>query len=127
MKEHTRAFFNNEVDVHISLNKVLRHKFFFDQENQELRANQNLEGEHIGKYVTSERVFDCKKFSLDFMECLESALGKVDLSQGFRIGDKHRKFTMEPHHHQLRVPRHLQRHQGHLHPLPGQIQHHPRP
>merc|ERR1711971_285176 len=96
MKEHTRAFFNNEVDVHISLNRVLRNWFYFDQENQQLRASQNLEGEHIGRYVSKERVFDCKKFSLDFMECLESALCKVDLSQGFRIGDKHNKFTMEP-------------------------------
>merc|ERR1719234_1302861 len=96
MKEHTRAFFNNEVDVHISLNKVLRNKFFFDQDNQQLTANQNLEGEHIGKYVSIEQVFDCKKFSLDFMECLEKALGKLDLSQGFSIGNKHHKFTMEP-------------------------------
>merc|ERR1711971_1235486 len=96
MKEHTRAFFNNEVDVHISLNRVLKNWFYFDQDNQQLRASQNLEGEHIGRYVSKERVFDCKKFSLDFMECLESALGKVDLSQGFRIGDKHHKFTMEP-------------------------------
>merc|ERR1719239_2065606 len=96
MKEHTRAFFNNEVDVHISLNRVLKNWFYFDQDNQQLRANQNLEGEHVGRYVSNERVFDCKKFSLDFMECLENALGKVDLSQGFRIGDKHHKFTMEP-------------------------------
>merc|ERR1711971_1023971 len=96
MKEHTRAFFNNEVDVHISLNRVLKNWFYFDQDNQQLRASQNLEGEHIGRYVSKERVFDCKKFSLDFMECLESALCKVDLSQGFRIGDKHNKFTMEP-------------------------------
>ena len=96
MKEHTRAFFNNEVDVHISLNKRLRNWFYFDQDNQQLRANQNLEGEHIGKYVNNEQVFDCKKFSMDFMECLEGALDSVDLRQGFRIGDKHHKFTMEP-------------------------------
>ena len=31
MEEHTRAFFNNEVDVHISLNKILKDKFYFDQ------------------------------------------------------------------------------------------------
>ena len=45
IREHTRAFFNNEVDVHISLNKVLRNWFFFDQDNQQLRANKNLEDE----------------------------------------------------------------------------------
>ena len=74
-----------------------------------MRANQNIEGEHIGKYVNNERVFDCKKFSLDFMDCLENALGKVDLSQGFKIEEicckqcnkvtgqvTHHEFTMEP-------------------------------
>ncbi len=25
MKEHTRVFFNNEVDVHISLNRIIKH------------------------------------------------------------------------------------------------------
>ena len=96
MKENTRVFFNNEVNIHISLNKRLSNWFYFDQDNQQLRANQNLEGEHIGKYVNRERVFDCRKFSMDFMECLESALGKVDLSQGFHLGDMHHNFTLEP-------------------------------
>ena len=97
MKEHTRVFFNNEVDVHVSLNKVLHSKFYFDQDNQQLKANDNLvEGDHIKKYVSDQGIFDCKKYTFDFMECLEDALTKVDLSQGFKIGDKHHKFTMEP-------------------------------
>ena len=41
MKEHTRVFFNNEVDVHLSLNKILRNKFCFDQANQHLKAQNN--------------------------------------------------------------------------------------
>ena len=97
MKEHTRVFFNNEVDVHVSLNKVLRNKFDFDQTSPQLKANDNLvEGDHIKKYVSDQGIFDCKKYTFDFMECLEDALTKVDLSQGFKIGDKHHKFTMEP-------------------------------
>ena len=97
MREHTRVFFNNELDVHISLNKVLRNKFDFDQANQQLKANDNLvEGDHIKKYVSDQGIFDCKKYTFDFMECLEDALTKVDISQGFKIGDKHHKFTMEP-------------------------------
>ena len=97
MKEHTRVFFNNEVNVHISLNKVLRNKFYFDQDNQQLKANENLtEADHIRKYVSDQGVFDCQKYTFDFMECVEDALNKVDISQGFKIGDKHHKFTMEP-------------------------------
>jgi hypothetical protein len=97
MKEHTRVFFNNEVDVHVSLNKVLRTKFYFDQVNQQLKANDNLvEGDHIKKYVSDKGIFDCKKYTFDFMECLEDALTQVDINQGFKIGDKHHKFTMEP-------------------------------
>merc|ERR1711911_201483 len=58
MKEHTRTFLNNEVDVHISLNKVLRNKFYFDRVNQELKANDNLvEGDHIKKYVSDQGIF----------------------------------------------------------------------
>ena len=74
----------------IRLNKRLRNWFFFDENNQQLRANQDQEGEYIGRYT------NCKKISLDFLECLESVFGKVDLSQGFRLGDKHHRFTMEP-------------------------------
>merc|ERR1719234_176112 len=97
MKEHTRAFFNNEVDVHISLNKILKSKFYFDPINQQLKANEHLvEGDHIKKYVSDQGIFDCKKYTFDFMECLEEALNKVDISQGFKIGDKQHKFTMEP-------------------------------
>ena len=62
-----------------------------------LKANDNLvEGDHIKKYVSDQGIFDCKKYTFDFMECLEDALTKVDISQGFKIGDKHHKFTMEP-------------------------------
>ena len=95
MREHTRVFFNNEVDIHVSLNKVLRNKFYFDQDNQQLKANDNLvEGDHIKKYVSDQGIFDCKKYTFAFMECLEAALNKVDISQGFKIGDKHHNFTM---------------------------------
>ena len=96
MKEHTRAFYTNEVDVHISLNKILGKKFHFDQIHQQLKATENLdEKDHINKYVSNEGVFDCKKYSLGFMEYLEQALNQIDMSQGFRIGDKEHKFTME--------------------------------
>ena len=95
MKEHTTVFFNNE--VHVSLNKVPRNKFYFVQSNQQLKADDNLvEGDHIRKYVNDQGIFDCKKYTFDFMECLEDALTKVDISQGFKIGDKNHKFTMEP-------------------------------
>ena len=90
MKEHTRVFFNNEVDVHISLNKVLRNKFFFDETNQQLKATGDwVQGDHIKKYVSSEGIFDCKKYTFDFIECLEDSLTEVDISQGFKIGNKH--------------------------------------
>ena len=87
----------SEVDVHISLNRVLRNKLRFDRDSQQLKATEKLEkGDHIQRYVDCDGIFDCKKYTLDFIECLENALTKVDLRQGFRIGDKHRKFTMEP-------------------------------
>ena len=82
MKEHTRAFFNNEVDVHISLNKILKDKFCFDQTKQQLKANEHLlEGDHIKKYIGPDEVFDCKKYTQDFMECLEISWGSLTLAK----------------------------------------------
>ena len=105
MREQTRIFFNNEVDVHISLNKVLKEKFFFDQESQQLRANEKIVvNDHIRQYVSDDGVFDCKKYAVGFMECIEEAVNSVDLSQGFEVkvkghtcGMKRKHmFTMEP-------------------------------
>ena len=97
LMEGTRCFFLNELDVHISLNKVLRNKFYFDTEAQKLKATENLrEVDHMQKYVNKEGIFKPECFFLDFIECMEYAISKSDLSQGFRIGDKHHNFTMMP-------------------------------
>ena len=97
MKEHTHVFFNNEVDVHISLNKVLNKKLHFDVVNQQIKANENLvvEGDHIKKYIRVDGSFDCEQYTLDFMSCLEQALKTIDISQGFKIGNNQHMFTME--------------------------------
>ena len=79
IKEQSRVFFNSEVDVHICLNGVLRSKLRFDRDSQQLKATEKLEkGDHIQRYVDCNGVFDCKKYTLDFIECLKNALTKVN-------------------------------------------------
>jgi hypothetical protein len=84
---------------------VLKEKFFFDQESQQLRANEKIVvNDHIRQYVSDDGVFDCKKYAVGFMECIEEAVNSVDLSQGFEVkvkghtcGMKRKHmFTMEP-------------------------------
>ena len=42
---------------------------------QQLKANDNLvEGDHIKKYVSDQGIFDCKRYTFNFMECLEDAI-----------------------------------------------------
>ena len=80
IKEGTRAFFNNEVDVHISLSKVLVLLW---------PRQPTAEGKSRSEGTAHQKIFDCKKLSLDFMGCLENDLGKFDIRQGFIIGDNH--------------------------------------
>ena len=60
------------------------------------RFNVKMNNQNLSATPSDQGFFDCKKYTFDFMECLEDALTKVDISQGFKIGDKHHKFTMEP-------------------------------
>ena len=88
MKENTRAFFNNEVDVHISLNKVHRNNIWFDPENQELKAGENLSlKDHIQRYF-GNGIFNCERYTLDFLEAVEQAVNEIEVPDGGRLGGK---------------------------------------
>ena len=95
LKEGTRCFFLDEMDVHVSLNKRLRKFCYFDAAEQKLKVNKENASEDIRKYV-KEDVFDCKAFFDDFVDALVKAIQMVDLANGFYINDKYHKFTMIP-------------------------------
>ena len=88
MKENTRAFFNNEVDVHISLNKVHSNYISFDPETQQLKTDKNLSSkDHIKRYFNNG-IFDCKRYTLDFLEAVEQALNEIEIPAGSSLGGK---------------------------------------
>ena len=95
LKEGTRCFFLDELDVHVSLNKRLRKFCFFDVEKQQLKIDNDLVTDDVKRYVKGD-VFDCEAFFNDFIETLVEAIQMIDLSLGFFIEDKHHKFTMCP-------------------------------
>ena len=88
MKENTRAFYNNEVDVHISLNKVHRHNIWFDPENQQLKAGKDFSlKDHIQHYFDNG-VFDCKRYTLDFLEAVDQVVNKIEVPDSPSVGGK---------------------------------------
>ena len=94
LKEGTRCFFLDELDVHLSLNKRLRKFCFFDVDQQQLKVNNDLTDD-VKRYVKGD-LFNCEAFFNVFMETLVEAIQRVNLSEGFFIEDKHHKFTMRP-------------------------------
>ena len=102
LKEGTRCFFVDELDVHVSLNKRLRKFCYFDTERQQLKVKrENVTDEVkqsftlISKYL-KEDVFDCEAFFADFVDTLVKAIRRIDLSLGFYLKGKHHEFTMLP-------------------------------
>jgi len=90
MKENTRAFYNNEIDVHISLNKVHRNNVWFDTENQQLRvkADKILSSkDHIKRYFDNG-IFNCKRYTLDFLEAVDQVVNTIEVPDGSSLGGK---------------------------------------
>ena len=95
LKEGTRCFFLNELDVHMSLNKRLRKFCYFDVEKQQLRVT-NTATEDVKKYANEEGLFDCDAFFEGFVDALIKAVRNIDISQGYSISGEHKKFTLLP-------------------------------
>ena len=89
MKENTRVFFNNEVDLHISLNKVHRNTIWFDPDNQQLKTGKiHSQKDHIKRYFDNG-IFNCKRYTSDFLEAVEQVVTKIKLPDTrSRLGGK---------------------------------------
>ena len=94
LKETTRCFFLDELDIHVSLNKVLHNHFTFEVVNQKLLVSKPPTGKfYAEKYVIGE-TFDCRAYFDDFIETLAEAIKAIDLSRGYIIKGNHHNFTM---------------------------------
>ena len=86
VKEGTRAFFSDEADLHLSLNKELKEFFTFDIENQKLMVTESVENpnhiehkEGIAPYIMDDNSFDVKKFFNDFLSDLYGIVSTLEL------------------------------------------------
>ena len=96
VREGTRVFFSNELDIHISLNKRHRQYCEFDVESQSLVVNDTItEKDHLSQFVKG-KVFDCNSYFSAFLETVVQAVKEVNLKDGFNIGGTHYDFTMKP-------------------------------
>ena len=96
IKEGTRAFFCNEMDVHISLNPRLTEKLQFDAEHQCLKTNKIMTEKDLLSKLMKNGTFNCNEYVTWFMETLVHTINDLDISEGYKVGNTNHKFTIAP-------------------------------
>ena len=71
MKEGTKLFRNEEMDLHLSLQSTFLNKTRFDAQTQELYVN--------------DQIFPCQEFVQFYMESLKHVLNKIELPKTFSM------------------------------------------
>ena len=71
MKEGTKLFRNEEMDLHLSLQSTFLNKTRFDAQTQELYVN--------------DQIFRCQEFVQFYMESLKHVLNKIELPKTFSM------------------------------------------
>ena len=71
MKEGTKIFINDELDIHFSLKTSLADRTWFDVKGQVLYLDQ--------------RQFNCQEFVIYYFTCLHSILGEIKLPTSFSM------------------------------------------
>ena len=86
-REGSRAFYNDEVDTHLTLNDELKQFCFFDVKEQALKKRDPAPGtpempEEIAKYFDDKNVFKTEQFFFDFVDSVHSIIST--LKGGYR-------------------------------------------
>ena len=87
-REGSRAFFYDEVDIHLSLNHDLQNLCFFDVEEQALkkRGNSRAKNSDIAKYFNdSNSTFLPKRFFYDFVTYVHSIISTMKIPDSFSM------------------------------------------
>ena len=86
LRENTRVFFNDECDLHLSLNKALRKFTVFDATTQTLkRLPSETIPKNTDKYFTDDNEFKTEKFFFDFLEAVQSVVSTLKLPTHFTM------------------------------------------
>ena len=87
-REGSRAFYNDEVDTHLSLSNDLKKFCFFDKEEQALKRRDPRKDqmpEDIAKYFDDKNVFKGKEYFYDFVASVHSIISTLDLPSEFSM------------------------------------------
>ena len=95
-REGSRAFHNDEVDIHLSLSDDLKELCFFDVENQALkkRGNSSARNSDVAKYFNdADNTFLPKQFFYDFVTFVHSIISTLTLPKDFHMLPLTTEFT----------------------------------
>ena len=87
-KEGSRAFYNNEVDTHLTLSSDLKKFCFFDVKEQALKRRDPINDdmpEDVAKYFDDENIFRGEKYFYDFVSLVHSTISTLALPSEFSI------------------------------------------
>ena len=87
-REGSRAFYNDEVDIHLSLNNDLKQFCFFDVKEQALKRrdpSKDKMPDDIAKYFDDRGIFKTEKYFFDFVASVHSIISTLTLPSDFRM------------------------------------------
>ena len=81
VKERSRAFYTDEADICLTLNKELKQFMVFDDENQLLKRDPSkpMTFQGINRYFDQDNTFNSHQFYHDFLETLHSIVSTLEL------------------------------------------------
>ena len=94
VREGSKVFFPDEIDLHLSLNANLKHFTKFDSLNQSLLIQPVLSlGKHTNEYNientreyrTNNNEFECKKYAIDFLQSVYEIVADLELPADFKM------------------------------------------
>ena len=84
--EGSRAFYNDEVDTHLSLNHGFNKFCFFDVKEQALKRRDPCTDEmldDVAKYFDADNVFKTEQYFYDFVASVHSIISTLELPSNF--------------------------------------------
>ena len=83
-REGSRVFFNDEVDIHLSLSHGLKQLCFFDVKEQALKMHDAKIAEaEVKKYFDARNVFKTEQYFHDFVAYVNSIIATLVLPSDF--------------------------------------------
>ena len=87
-REGSRAFYNDEVNVHLSLSDDLNNYCFFELKEQDLKRRdpgKDKMHEDLTKYFDDRNIFQCGLYFHDFVASVHAIISNLELPEDFTM------------------------------------------